>query len=525
MNQMNNLSLSEIRDVSVFAEQVLDVQLHDGQKFWLKNSHRLINILKPANQWGKTTIVAIYHIWQAVTKPALGRFPIDYETWLNTRYETLNFGKTYEVAKGVMELIEDITEGRYLKPDGKFNNSMLKGWAITKIDRPPKLPQILWYNGAISLIRSYDGLGESFKRKKLAYVSGDECGDIPELNLFVSGTLMPRVAFFQGSIHLVGTSQSKGVEYEDLSDTAEKSLEENPDGDQYFIISSNTNPEMASVYQNVYMPAEHLKRIEATADPELKKQIIYGQYVDWSKHLYTWDEINQMFTDKYPYNPETGFTEAPQKDGYYVFASDLAAAEDETSLTCLRYNIKKSSDDNGKVEYLPVRVVYHRAWKGKSFPLYLQYEMIKADYRKFKEVSPNRTHFIYDAGSLGGKNAGEAFRELNGLPFPPKGRSYAEIKAEGFGKVKEILSRNRKFVVGEKGELVDLVRDWGGIKASQSLKELRRQLEVASKDDVKLKNDQFSSFMMAVHYIEARAPKQVHVRAVPFNYNRLTNSR
>ena len=520
---MENLS-TKIRNVVVFAREILGLPLHDGQVEWLNKSNRLINILKPANQWGKTTIEAVKHIYQAVCKPQLDRFNMDFATWNRVRYETLNFGKTYEVAKGVMEHIIDITEGEYLLPDGTFNKSLLKGWAIRKIDEPPRLPRIVWYNNAVTLIRSYDGLGESFKRKKLAFVGGDECGDIPELNLFLNGTLIPRVAFYNGCIDLVGTSQPKGLEYEEISENAEKVFMEDPDNGDYFVISANVNPQMAQIYQNKFMPVEHLKRVEAIADPELRRQIIYGFYVDWSKHIYSWEEVMQMFSEDIPWDKESGFSELPQKDAFYIFANDMAASTDETSNTCIKYNIKKFLP-TGEEFYFPNKVVYHRAWKGNSFPLSLQYEMIKQDFRKFKEVSPLRTKFVYDAGSLGGKNAGQAFKELNGYPFPPKGRGYADVKAEGFGKLKEVAGKNRKFSFNEKGEKVDENPNWGGLRISPKLKELRRQIEVASMDDDKLKNDQFSTLMMANHFIEARVPKGTHSRAVDFNFSRTLNFR
>ena len=510
------------QDVSLFAREVLGLTVHAGQAFWFKNSNKPINILKPANQWGKTTSEAIMHIWHAVTKPALKRLNMSFDDKFHFNYKTLNFGKTYEVARGVMEHIQDLVQGRYLLPDGTLNKSLLKGWAIISVNDMPKLPQINWWNNSSTLIRSYDGLGESFKRLRLAFASGDECGDIPELNLFVNSTLLPRLFFFAGSLHLVGTSQPKGLEYEEMAELAEEDLKTRGlEKSRYFIISAHTNADMASVYRNDFMPKARIEEIERVADPELRKQIIYGQYVDWSKHLYTWDEVNQMFKTDIPYNLETGFSQTAEENGYYVFAVDLAATEDWTSSTCIRYNIRTLLPD-GTFKPLPHQIVFHKAWKGSSLPLSLQYEMIKQFYYMFKNISPLRTKFVYDAGGLGGKNAGDAFSDLHGFPFPPTGRGYPEVKAEGMGKVKEVLGRGRDFVVNEHGMTVDKNADWGGIRASSAITELRRQIEVASRDDDKLRNDQYTSFMMALHYIESRAPRSVHTKAVDFNYSHAT---
>ncbi len=517
---MENSQLAyKIRDVIKFANNILGMPLNDGQIFWMTNAIKLINILKPANQWGKTTAEAILHIYQANTKPKLDRFKADYPTWLKTRYQTLNFGKTYEIAKGVMEAVIDITEGNYLLPDGTFNKSLLAGWAIKDIQDAPKLPKIIWWNNSETLIRSYDGLGESFKRLKLAFISGDECGDIPELSLFLNGTLIPRTFFYQGSIHLVGTSQPKGIEYESLAELAEEDMKEKGDKSNYFILSANVNPAMASVYQNKFMSKEYLEKIEGTVDENLRRQIIYGFYVDWTSHLYSWEEVNQMFRSEIPWNEETGFTEAPQEDAYYAVSVDLAAAEDETSITVLKYNNFRMLNDGAKIP-LPHLVVFHKAWKGKSLPLPLQYQLIRQIFEQFRSKSPGRTKLVYDAGSLGGKNAYEAFKDLGAVvPFPPQGRSYAEIKAEAMGVVKEVLGKGREFEVDASSKNIDKNPDWGGIRASLKLKELKRQLEVASKDDDKIKNDQFTSLMMALHFVERRSVKLGRARVVDFNLN------
>ena len=524
---MNIYQLQEaikIRDYKIFAKEILGIPLHEGQDFWLDNSNCIINILKPANQWGKTTITAVKHIMHATTKLKLDRFNMDYNNWLKSKYQPLNVGATYEVAKGVMEAVMEITEGNYLLPDGSYNKSLLAGWAIKGVNDYPKLPKINWWNGSQTLIRSYDNLGASFKRLKLPYISADECGDITDLRVFLYGTLLPRISFYQGNIDLVGTAQEKGLDYEEIAEEAEEDMLMNDTKATHFIISEKSYPEMASVYANKFMDKDFLQMVENIADPVLRMQIIYGKYVDSNKHIYTWEEAAQMFKTDMPWDSETGLSEKPVEDGYYVFWVDMAAAEDETSLTCIRYNIRKQLPD-GTYKYFPHRIVFHKAWKGKDIPLSLQYELIMQYYLQFKTVSPRRTTFGYDAGSLGGKNAEEAFRKLNPHPFPPKGRSYAEIKAEAQGKVKEVLSRNRDFQIASDGTKVDKNKDWGGIKASPQLKELRRQIEIASVDDKKLKNDQFSSFMMALHFVEMRAPKVTHTRAVNFNFNRLTNTR
>lgn len=506
---MNIFELQEIlksRNISEFSRKVLGIDVHEGQEFWFQKSKKQINILKPGNQWGKTTAEAIKHIYEAVCKPQLDRFPMTAPDRFAFAYKTLNFGITYEVANGVSEAIMEIVEGKYLLPTGKYNKSLLAGFAIKKVDSQPKMPQIIWWNNSRTLTRSYDNLGAAFKRLRLAFISGDECGDIPELILFVNGTLLPRVLFFQGHIDLVGTAQPKGLEYEELSETAQEDMLEFGDESNYFILNHATYPQFASVYTNSFMSKDFIATIEAIADPQLREQIIYGKYTEFGKRLYTFEEVAQAFRNNLTWDPETGITEYPERNGFYIFSVDVAGSEDETSLTCIRYGLRKVLRDGNTVP-MKHRVVFHKAWKGSSVSLDLQYQMILQYFRVFKLVSPARTRMVYDAGALGGKILGQALQSANPYPFPPKKRRYTEVKAEGQMKVKEVLTRGRKIGIDDKGKKKDINPDWGGVEISPLLKGLRKQLEIASKDDDKLKNDQYTSFMQAIHFIEMRTPK------------------
>jgi hypothetical protein len=500
--------------IILFAQEVLGMPVHDGQKEWLRESNKVINILRPANQWGKTLIVAITHLYECCFKPGLFGMTQDSETWKEVRYETVNVGKTYEIARGVFETAMDIVEGRFLLPSGKTNESTLKGWAITKsYDQANRPPEIHFWNGSRILIRSYDDLGSAFKRKKLAYISSDECGDIPELKLFLTGTMLPRISFYKGKVDLIGTPQPEGIEYEELSIEAQKKMEKEKEGGEESDMYFRTGP----IYENPFLDKKYIEKIEAVADPELRRQIIYGEYVDWGDHFFSFDEVANMFDTKMEYDPETGFSEYPDAKGNYIFSVDLAASHDETAATCIRYGIEIKGLGGDVIE-LPHRIVFHKAFRGRKYPLHMQYELIKSWFNSFKNVAPS-TRFVFDAHSLGGKNAAEAFSDLKGVPFPPSGMAPVKAKAEAMGMMKEVFSRGRKVKYSQEADkMIDTEERWGGIKASPKLKELRRQFEVYKMDDKYLKQDRLISVVQAVHYIERRRPRLSHNRAVKFNY-------
>lgn len=505
---------SRNNDIIGFARDVLglkDIEQHVGQVAWGRNAWRLINILKPANQWGKTLIESVFHIYFAMCKPTLADRVNDDLMWFSIRYETANIGKTYEVAKGVFESILDICEGKILLKDGTTNQSMLEGWAIRHIeDAPNKPPEILWWNNSKTLIRSYDDFGSSFKRKRLAFVSVDETGDIPELVRFLNGTLIPRVFFFKGPIHLVGTSQPDGVEYEQLAETAKDAYDADPDNRNYYF-------QTGSVYENPNLDAEYIRQLEAISDPEFRKQVIYGHYVDMGDHIYTYEEIARCFKNQLIWDEESGFCEAPVKDGNYVMGVDIAASKDETAITVVRHGIYEATLTGKKGKELPYRVVFHKAFRGDTMPLALQYEVIMGWFNMFKAIAPMTTKFVFDSVALGGKNAEQAFSDLHGFPFPGTGSSYMTAKAEAIGTLKEVLGQGRRFVINEEGKRVDENGEWGMLRISPALGLMRRQMEAYRLDDKGIKQDRFMSLIMAVHYIEKRKPKLSHNRAVDFD--------
>lgn len=491
--------------IDVFAKNVLGVTLHDYQIRWCNRSNKIINILDPSNQWGKTLVTSVKHIYQAVTKPKLKGRVSDYQAWMAVDYKCLNVGKTYEVAKGVYEAIHEMVEGEMLLPDGSTNKSLLKGWAVKRYqDVSNKAPLIEWWNGSQTLIRSYDELGSSFKRLKFAYISSDECGDIPELSLFLNGTMLPRTVYWKGNIDLIGTHQSKGIEYYELSQKAREDMEKNGEDAMYYV-------QTGSLYENAYMDPDHIKMIENIADEKLRMQIIYGQYVDAGDHFFSFEEVQNAFIDL-PYDEESGFIEDIDEKGYYVMSVDLAATEDETAVSVIRYNNTIVRRGFGDVE-LPYKLVFHKAFKGKTIPVSMQYELIRAWYMEYKNTAKN-TVLLFDAGSLGGKNAADAFRDLHGFEFPGLHKSYAVEKAYAIGSLKEVMGRNRKITRLPEGGVIDHVPNWGFLKMPHKIRELKRQFEIYALDDKRLKQDRMATIYMAIHWIEKRKPRTTHNAAV-----------
>lgn len=462
-------------DIQFFAKSELGIDLTEAQGIWVQNSTKLINILTPGNQWGKTLTEAIKHIYHAITKKTLTGRIASPEEWLKAEYETLNFGLTYEIAKPVKDYIAKIVEGELLvttrEGHSYFNDSKLKGWAIVENKDNP-LPQITWYNGSKTLFRSYDQMGASFKARRLAFVSGDECGDIPDLNTFVNGTLLPRVVAMRGSIDLIGTPQA------DKSEDYQKMVQEAKDDpeDLYYY-------QGGSMYENSFIPKESIERIEKIADPELRKQIIYGEFVNTGEKFFAWDEIRNAIDIGHKLL-EKG------RGGKYICSVDFSAAEDYTVIMVVDYSSE------------PYHLVYHQRFKGKKVSIPMQYELVKDVRRRFD------ARLIIDSSALGGKNALAQLGSENPISFDFTPKSKAEmlssLKIAFQGGQSEKFRRD---LAEDGGIQKDMNPEWGLIRIPE-IPELIRELQNYRLDDENIKNDQVMTLGMAIHWIELRRPRK-----------------
>jgi hypothetical protein len=426
----------QIRPISLeeFSRVYLGIDISPKQKEWVNNSTRLINILRPGNQFGKTTIEAIKHIYHAMTKPNLAQLNLPTEGWLRTEYPTLNFGKTYEVAKAVYNTMIDIINGDFLIYDPKvgtaYTNKSLITQAVVEIKENP-LPYIKWWNNSMTLIRSYDDLGTSFKAKKIAFISGDEVGDIPELILFINTTLLPRLVFFQGKLDIVGTPQNVG-DYQELIELAWK-------GDKDYYLMGGT------MYDNPYLNPDYVKKIEEIADPDLRRRIIYGEFVEAGERFFPIiDIMNACKIDVKA--TDSGLVEDPVRGGKYILSYDPAASVDNAAIGVIRFDTH------------PYKLVYKKVFKGNQMALPMQYELVTDIFIRLKDMGC-KVRFIYDEGGLGGKNVEAYLTELNGYGFPGKGHSYVDTKAEALARLKDVLEREREVRIVD-GKEIDVASNW-----------------------------------------------------------------
>ncbi len=488
-------------DPVAFSELVLGIKLHEGQITWIRNSNKRINILRPGNRWGKTLVAACKHVWHCMCKPKLQGRVRTHEEWLRVEYNTLNFGPTYELGKGALQLARDLVQGNILMPDGSTNKSILKDWAILE-DRcdAAQLPYLQFKTGAKILGRSMSEMGVAFKMRKLAYISGDECADVPDLWTFTNNTLLMRVVDMDGSIDLVGTPQPEGHEYMSMIEMAQDDMKR---GD--YKEKGRFYTQKGITYENTFLPKAAIEEIEAIADPMMREQIIRGEYVETGAKYFGFTRVQNAVDNSIK------LVEKGESGRQYVTISDYAGGEsvwaDDTVIGTIDYTEE------------PYKLVQFLKFKGGDISIPMQYKMTEEVVLNFG----GRGRLIIDSSSLGGKNAMAFLGQLHPIPaeFGPK--SGGVLKAEMLATLKitfdggQSVKRRRMREKDGMGNWFDANPEWGLIRLP-NIPVLISQLQNYKLDDAKIRQDCVMMLAMGVHWIEMRKPKKQPKRAVEIDF-------
>jgi len=481
-----------------FARIMLGIQLHDGQKEWIKNSTKRVNILRPGNRYGKTFVAAVKHIWHCMCKPRLDGKVLTNNEWLRVEYNVLNFGPTYEMGRAALQIARDIVQGNILLPTGEMNKSLLKDWAIVEDkSEAAQMPSMTFITGAKLLGRSYSEMGAAFKMRGLAFVAGDECADIEELWTFVNNTLLPRVVSFNGTIDLVGTPQPEGHDYLRMIEMAEEDMAK-PD----YATRGLFYTQRGRMYENIFLQKSAIQEIERIADPIMREQIINGEYVEIGDKYFGFDRIQNAVDN------ELQLVEYGEPGRLYITSADFAGGESAWA----DYTVIMTVDYTKE----PYTIVNFKRFKGGEVPIPMQYKIVEETVRAFS------SKLIIDSSALGGKNALAFLGHLNPISQEYGPTKTSTLKADMLAALKIALDggqsdtrrREREIILGEWTEKKE---DWGLLRFP-NIPSLVHELQNYKVDDTKIRTDTVMALAMAVFYIERRRPKTIRKRAVDMDF-------
>ncbi len=289
--------LKAMRDPVFFANTLLSKKPHPGQVLWLRKSVQPINVLVPGNRWGKSTVIAMKHIFHGLSKHGLPKMSRD--KWLLEDYNTISVAMSADQAGIVFKEAKRLVNTPIMKP-------------LVRSIRATPFPSITFYNGATIHMRSAHDGGRYIDGHKYDFLSVDEAGWVPDLKHLINSVLLMRLAG-GGVLDLIGTPKGYGDLYWYYS-RAELGMP------GYYA-------QKGSIYDNPYLPPEDIKmrdQMLASADLKLRQQVLFGEFMDFEGLAFTRDQLNNAFDPEMPH-------ETPYEKGHkYITAWDLGRTTDFT---------------------------------------------------------------------------------------------------------------------------------------------------------------------------------------------------
>ncbi len=183
-------------DPAFFAEEVLKVHLHDGQRRWLENSTARENVLVTGNRWGKSFVSAVKLIHHALYRVR----PLSFDS--GGRYRAVAASITQDQANIIFHLVLQLLrrcEYRDLLEAGLE-------W------RP--YPKLIFGNGATIEARSTQNRGEHLLGNDFDLFVFDEVAFEQHPEYVVEEVIMMRLADREGRLDLVSTPNGKNWFYQ-----------------------------------------------------------------------------------------------------------------------------------------------------------------------------------------------------------------------------------------------------------------------------------------------------------------------
>lgn len=420
------MDLGEYRlDVLGFADKVLGVELHKGQKRILAESfprgvepsewpYRFVHI-RSGNRFGKSVMLAVLHLWFAIFKHRLpGSAPYGSAEWFDSPYNVANLCPLNDIAYVVREKVGLILQNKAKEQiqriggRGSIHPGVQQLFKSNQSDPKEGNPFLLRvpdteYYGYVTEhnsnleYRTVDDHAKAMQGRAKYLITIDEVGRHKDPLTLIGSDIAPRV-IDTGGIIVTATTPHLASEsnYEEIWSTGDPN---NPDRKRYSISFSG------SMTENPHVTAQMIEEALDGVEDYLRPQVIEGAFIQSSEAFYNAENVQLCAVD------------IPNKrrrtPGHqYVIGWDLAISKAGDRSIGIVIDVTES----------PSRVVeYLELPKGTEHPLIVM-EMYKQMAWYHNEKAKTRAILVYDSTGM----AGHMFKtELKVIYPKPIGFDYA----------------------------------------------------------------------------------------------------
>lgn len=322
-SRLREILIQGRKDPVLFAEELLGMKLHPGQKKYLRNATKKINILTPSNRWGKSAIIAILQTWYNFYK--FGIATGNQAAWQKAQYRTANIAPHSAMTEPVFKYIDQILTSSFpiLQPDGTLETNKCQiEWFYIKestLNTPP-YKQFFANNSYIEHRSLGEDKGGSLQGKPYGLITYDEGGRSHHLEAEVRSNILPRLFDWNGPLHIPSTpdQNSPSILYHyELYEDGLNGL-------------NNTYTQEGSLRDNNFFPPEQIQQqYDLYAGDPLREQVLEGKFVFGGGAIFN---ARSILNAKDP-NLNDGLR---HREGHkYVFGIDTAMGEDEFVVSVL----------------------------------------------------------------------------------------------------------------------------------------------------------------------------------------------
>lgn len=524
------------KDPVFFAEKLLGIELHDGQKLWLwmttktqrdkafemgmklhdqfrplwtsreqfdeliaKNPDFLKNILVPSNRWGKTLCTSVKHLWYNYYKIGVRGTP---EHIAQARCGTLNLSPHSNQCQAGYDYILDILFSKFTYtieengvPVSKVNKCLIPDFYSG--DNSAKRTVTFKNGTSYKAVPTGEDQASSLAGTRYLYISYDESAQSLHLKAELPAKIMSRLIDFGGPMDLVSTPEVDKPSHQYFFHISKLGLKCE---DGWFTL-------VGRLSDNIFLGKKEVEQISGSiksTDPVKYRQVVYGEFVTTGKKMFDqilierlWDEFSPRMV-QYEHN-------------YLVWADwGFSDTGDPTVFYVLDYT-PRMGPNNIKItnEY---RVVFREAIRGGSpFAVLTRFRMLQREWNGAKAG--------HDSSSMGGVMIKKMLLEMgmhDVIDFSASGD-----KMDMLFCLIVVMSHSRRTEIDGEGKIKELNPDFGRLR-SYYIAELEEQMGNYQYNpdkgvtDKRIEQDDVMCLGMAVWYLERKHNKS-QIKAIDFN--------